>query len=349
MRGMRSGMEDQAIQFRRRHLQFLSVLGFAVAVLMSIFSIAWDMWEVAVPSFFYAPICLYTVVMLRRKPEYMGRLATLFIVATLSVTQTGVFLQKPGAITDPWIMTCPLVVYGLCDRKLAAGWTVITVLLLIAMRPFQPYVSATPQTTVVLVLAVVSFAAVQHLYSRRTEDNERLIVELSNTDSLTGTLNRRAFREILPSEFRRNQRQRSSLTAFMLDVDHFKNYNDHHGHVEGDRVLAAIGQTLRQTARRSGDFVFRYGGEEFCVLGSGLNAAQAAAFAAQLRANVEALRIEHRAAAHGRVTASIGYCHAEELDALTPQRLIEEADRALYLAKDKRRNRVERFINAAAA
>ena len=337
-------MEDQVIQYRSRHLQFLSVLGFAVAFAMSLLTIVWGMWEVAVPAFFYAPVCLYTMVALRRKPERIGALAALFIFATLLVTQSGVFLQKPGAVTDPWLLTVPLVAYGLCDRSVAAGWTALTVVGLLVLRPFQPYAMATPQTTAVLVLAVLSFAVVQHLYSRHMEDNERMIVELSNTDSLTGTLNRRAFQKMIESEFRRNLRQRSSMTAFMLDVDHFKTYNDNRGHIEGDQALADIGHVLNQTARRSGDFVFRYGGEEFCVLCSGLDEAQSAQFAEQLRAGVEGLGIAHPDAPSRRVTASVGYRYTPVVDGLTPARLIEEADRALYLAKQRGRNRVEPFV-----
>lgn len=339
-----NGLEDQAIQYRRRHLQFLSALGLAVAIAMAVLTFAWGMWMDGVPSAFYAPVCLYTMITLRRRPDRIGMLATLFMFATMLVTQIGVFLQQPGAVTDPWLITVPLLAYGLCDRKIAAGWTALTVLLLVLLRPFQPYATATPQTTAVLALAIVAFAVVQHLYSRHTEDNERLIVELSNTDSLTGTMNRRAFQKVLENEFRRNLRQRTSMTAYMLDVDHFKRYNDDLGHVEGDRVLAEIGHAIKQTARRSGDFVFRYGGEEFCVLCSGLDETQSAQFADQLRNSVEALHIAHSAAPAGIVTMSVGYRYAPVVDGLTPARLIEEADRGLYLAKQRGRNRAQRFV-----
>lgn len=336
-------------RYRRRQLQFLSVLALGVSGTMVFLTIGWGMWEVAVPSFFYAPLCVFTMVMLRRRPEWLTGLANLFIVATMAVTQAGVFLQKPGAITDPWIMTCPVVAYGLCERKTAAGWTALTVLILFVLRPFQPYQSVTPGTTTILALATVAIATVCHLYSRYTEENERLIVELGNTDSLTGTLNRRTFMPTLETEFRRNLRQGTSMSAFMVDVDYFKTFNDHYGHLRGDETLAEVAQALTQTARRAGDYVFRYGGEEFCVLCSSLDQAHAAAFAEQLRASVAALKLPHAISPLGTISVSVGYRHAESLGPLTPTRLVEEADKALYQAKAMGRNRVEANVGGSAA
>ena len=105
---------------------------------------------------------------------------------------------------------------------------------------------------------------------------------------------------------------------------------------------------MKQTARRAGDFVFRYGGEEFCVICSGLDDAHAADFAEQLRIGVETLDSEHHDSPIGRISVSVGYRHADSLDALTPDRLIDQADKALYLAKANGRNQIERYISAGA-
>ena len=121
----------------------------------------------------------------------------------------------------------------------------------------------------------------------------------------------------------------------------FKHYNDQYGHIKGDEVLVRIAQNLMETAQRSGDFVFRYGGEEFLILCSGLEASHVVGFAERLRANVESLAILHERVPGGKVTVSIGYRHADSLAELTPADLIAQSDRALYRAKALGRNRVE--------
>lgn len=341
-----NGRAELAIQYRRRHLRFLSTLSCFTGVTMGSISAWWGLFGAAVACFIYVPVCLFTIISLRREPAHFGWLANLFIGSTLLVTLGGIFFQRPDAIIDPWIMCCPVVAYDLCERKNAAGWTALTLFSLFAIRPYQIHGVAL-QSTILLALAVVAIAIVLHLYSRHIEDNERLIVQLSNTDSLTGALNRRAFHEILQSEYHRNLRQQLSMTVFMIDADFFKRYNDHYGHIEGDKALAAIAQGLKHAARRAGEYVFRYGGEEFCVLCSGLDPAQAAAFAEQLRASIAALDLPHEDSPLRKLSISVGYRHIETLKPLNPIVLVEEADKALYLAKAKGRNRSERYQAAA--
>jgi diguanylate cyclase (GGDEF)-like protein len=159
---------------------------------------------------------------------------------------------------------------------------------------------------------------------------------LSRTDELTGLANRRYLLERLRQEIYRAQRYGSPLCVLMLDLDHFKQVNDTHGHLVGDQVLAAVGRLTRGVIRTS-DIAGRYGGEEFCVIMPETDAAGARVFAERLR---EHLASEAHAGTQGQpvhVTCSIGI---GELSPRTQdlKELLAVADSALYRAKDAGRN-----------
>lgn len=158
-------------------------------------------------------------------------------------------------------------------------------------------------------------------------------------DPLTGLFNRRYMEESLQREISKARRyQATSLALFMLDIDHFKQVNDRHGHVTGDWVLRKLGEIIRHNIREE-DIACRYGGEEFILIFPGISAADAQQKAEELRANVEQhLVVEHMGQQVGGVTISIGIAmHGPGMDRET---LLREADRALYRAKKEGRNRV---------
>lgn len=168
------------------------------------------------------------------------------------------------------------------------------------------------------------------------EAANRRLVELANVDPLTGALNRRALRTRLAREIEQAVARRRALSFLMVDVDRFKSYNDHHGHVGGDAALKRIAQCLKDTVRAA-DAIGRFGGEEFLVLLPGAGRGEAKAVAERMRRIV--------ADCHDfaeRVTVSIGV-HTLEPDgteAPLPNALIAKADQALYTAKRHGRNRV---------
>lgn len=172
------------------------------------------------------------------------------------------------------------------------------------------------------------------------EANGRLAV-LSVTDSLTGIANRRRFDEMLEEEWRRARRTGCRLMLAMIDVDHFKAYNDRYGHLAGDQCLQTVGQALASAAHRAGDLVARYGGEEFALILSPPDVEDGASFMEAIRTAVEGLGLPHDAAPSGRVTVSIGLAEANTDDGHGPQDLLRRADAALYRAKERGRNRVE--------
>ena len=168
------------------------------------------------------------------------------------------------------------------------------------------------------------------------------VEQLSITDELTGLYNRRKFNVDIAKELNCAGRDHKNLALLMMDIDHFKRYNDTYGHHEGDRVLQAIGQTLRQTFLRAGDLSFRLGGEEFGVIISCPQVADFTSMAEQIRANIQALGIPHaHNTAASVVTTSIGMAIVPEGDSKSPKVLYRAADEALYCAKQAGRNRVE--------
>ncbi len=171
--------------------------------------------------------------------------------------------------------------------------------------------------------------------------NEQMYDQLSlwaNTDGLTGVANRRFFDERFTQEWLRNQRVSRPLSLFVVDIDYFKRYNDTYGHVEGDRCLKAIAQTIANHCRRSGEVVARYGGEEFAVILPNVNLAEAAAIAEGLRLKIEALHSKGNPDVRETVTVSIGFASTVPHEFALRERFIVQADQALYRAKRAGRN-----------
>lgn len=169
--------------------------------------------------------------------------------------------------------------------------------------------------------------------------------KLAHTDSLSGLANRLAFDEQLDIEFRRARRQREPLTIVMIDIDEFKKYNDHFGHVAGDDCIRLIGRELNTITKRPADVVARYGGEEFALLLPNTEQNGAQTLINHLMTAITDLSIQHAPQAiYPIVTVSIGFTTLEPLscnmDSFSATDIVEIADQALYQSKDEGRNRV---------
>lgn len=160
------------------------------------------------------------------------------------------------------------------------------------------------------------------------------------SDALTGLPNRRAADESIKRMVAHAGRSVTPLSVILFDLDHFKRVNDLHGHEQGDKVLASVGQILT-TSIRASDFAARFGGEEFLVLLPDTARAGAVEVAEKLRRAVERLELVNV----GSVTASFGVAALPE-DASEPEYLLRTADRAMYAAKARGRNRVETMNTA---
>lgn len=179
------------------------------------------------------------------------------------------------------------------------------------------------------------------MLEQRLKDENKELLNLSNTDSLTGIANRRFFDPVLAREWRRGQRTVTPLSIILIDIDCFKNYNDLFGHMTGDACLKAIARTLDAVVKRPADVIARYGGEEFIALLPNTDGPGAAELAEHLRKSVERLRIPHPTCATGDVvTISLGTATMVPSSAASAEQLVGWADQALYTAKRFGRNRV---------
>ena len=177
--------------------------------------------------------------------------------------------------------------------------------------------------------------------------NEQLL-RLSTTDGLTGIANRRMFDQTLQTEWQRCARSRDSLSLLMIDIDHFKRYNDHYGHQTGDECLRQVARILVLCAKRSGELVARYGGEEFAILLPGAEAAEALAIAQRCLQQMESAHIPHAASAVSQwLTVSIGVASIFASPRESRATLLQQADSALYCVKKAGRARAEVFDPAA--
>lgn len=184
--------------------------------------------------------------------------------------------------------------------------------------------------------------------SERKKNEQELIhlqkglEELSFKDDLTGIANRRMFNSILDREWAHARRNRQPLSLILLDIDYFKQYNDHYGHIQGDNCLQRVGQILSTAAIRSTDFIARFGGEEFVLVLPESDAQAAAIVAEKCHSLILEQRIPHeKSPVCPTLTVSIGVGTIIPTPDAEPIEFIETVDRLLYKAKQKGRNCVE--------
>jgi diguanylate cyclase (GGDEF)-like protein len=173
--------------------------------------------------------------------------------------------------------------------------------------------------------------------NKRLSKNAQQLKRLASHDELTKVANRRYFEQALSNTLAQHRRSGEDCAVLLIDIDHFKAYNDRYGHHKGDSTLARVAKSLKSGLHRRTDMIARYGGEEFAALLCGETTVSARIMAERLRQAVDALNIAHTGSPTGRVTVSIGV--ADTRKAHQRDTLIEAADRGLYAAKRAGRNR----------
>jgi len=181
------------------------------------------------------------------------------------------------------------------------------------------------------VILASAYEAMRINYNKRIRRDKERIEHLSITDHLTKLYNRRYFSEAIDREFIRSIRQKESLSFLMIDADKFKEYNDTHGHWQGDELLVSLAVIFKQVVRRPGDLVFRMGGEEFGVLLPSTDFKGALLVAEKIREEVQSKT---------KITVSIGIASASPQVGESSSKLLKLADSNLYKAKETGRNRV---------
>lgn len=188
-------------------------------------------------------------------------------------------------------------------------------------------------------IAIVKARIRNHVRLKQQAD---LLESLALLDALTHIANRRRFDETLVTEWKRAKRDESPLSLILIDIDYFKQYNDSYGHGAGDNCLQRTAAALTRNLVRPGDFIARFGGEEFVVILPDTDQKAALQVAENLRACIEKLGIPHNyPEPESAVTVSIGVATQLKIqEYFLPQTLFDAADNALYLAKESGRNRV---------
>lgn len=206
------------------------------------------------------------------------------------------------------------------------------------------YVDPDSKVTVGYVATVRDIAEEVERDNSLASEHRRL-AEAALLDELTGIANRRAFNVSLSREARRQTRTTGDLSILLLDVDHFKQYNDRYGHLAGDSCLWNVAQAIEGTVGRDADLVARFGGEEFVVFAPMTTRAGAEVIARRILAAIFNLEFEHLNSPFGVLTVSIGVTTWPADRPIDPILLLEQADRALYLAKSAGRN-THRFLSS---
>lgn len=206
------------------------------------------------------------------------------------------------------------------------------------------YPQETTINTITNNIGVVSWYAsiFRDITERKTAENS--LIRLSSTDGLTGIANRRIFDETIEKEWNRALRSKDPFAIVMIDIDHFKLYNDNYGHQQGDICLKEVAKTLQRCISRSTDLLARYGGEEFVAILPMTDTEGARQFAETMRTAVEAMALPHQYSETAQhVTVSIGLGVVKPARGASPSEIIQLADKALYEAKHSGRNRV--YVN----
>ena len=356
-------------------LRTLLIAGTLVAFVMNLFLISDkamlpDVFEQAVllRTWVLTPVCLAGMWMISRTPKLFLRelmaISAGLMACAMHLYLSAISLSPHSAayLTGLAMVIVYNNVFVRCRFWLALPSTLAVLLMYLAS--FWLVSSHSPELSISigLVLFSTSLFTLYNLYALEYEERHNYLMslrqgllqrELSHAndalervaryDGLTQVANRRHFDEFLTHLWERSSSApEAELSIIMVDVDHFKAYNDHYGHPAGDACLVSVADAVQRCLRRPGDLVARYGGEEFIAVLNRTPHAQAVTAAERVRDAVVALQLPHEAAiTHGQVTVSVGVATVRPADRrASMERLIAAADDALYQAKNRGRNRV---------
>lgn len=245
----------------------------------------------------------------------------------------------------PILLIGPFFFLGLSFRSALLSGVLTSLSFIAHAIYFELALPAMLRSCAFLIVGLVACAvAARHVekLSRTSFLEARVISQIAQHDALTGSKNRRVFDEHLTNVWPQAHAGGKTIAVLLIDVDHFKAYNDRYGHQAGDQALRRIAQTMQTFVVRPLDLLSRYGGEEFVAVLYDISGKQAMDIADRIRRSVEALAMEHRASTtSSKVTISIGVAVVEPTPDRAPRGALQLADQALYAAKVGGRNRVE--------
>lgn len=193
-----------------------------------------------------------------------------------------------------------------------------------------------------IVMAVILFASFRKIY--KTKKDADLFKEKSYFDDMTGFLNRRTLNEESGKYWEKGKMHNQALTVIMMDIDHFKSFNDRYGHIIGDEVISKVSSVIKLSIRENEDLVFRYGGDEFMILLFGAEQNIIEAIAQRISKHVKKIVIKD---VDESITLSFGIASALPTDQFTLNHLIHKADQALYISKQNGRDGIHQYDECA--
>lgn len=286
---------------------------------------------------FMTTATLMVLFSLSKSPDvahYQVCLIAIMVFSNL-LTNMRMVLALPASIVFAVMYVFEITIGLRLPAHLVGNYSMLMVLL-VALSMVACYRRERHQRTVFLMLALLNIAE-----QRQREANVSL-QKLASLDPLTGLANRRSFDEEYPRLWKEAVRQSRPLAILFVDLDRFKAYNDTYGHAQGDEALRRFAEVLRETAtRRPLDMAVRNGGEEFLIVLPDTPLDVATDIAQTLVARLSGLAIAHEASRYSVLTASVGVAGGQPRAGLSPQVFVEQADEAMYQAKEGGRNRVE--------
>lgn len=307
-------------------------------------AVTWQGWTGIGVSYAFTLFAIASVRLTRRRYDWLAWTGYLiFSLAVVAMVFVG-RMQGTFAGDGPLaiVVMAAFLPLGFTFHRALAGAGIVALLAIVLLWSEAQTSTRDRLHTTLMVLLSLPVAAIGDYLREHSERAGFLLVAVLDRqaaqDPLTGLANRRQLARQAGAALARAERGGHPLTVAMVDLDHFKQYNDLYGHPAGDRVLARLGRALARVARAPPDQVARIGGEEFCLVLHGLDAIQARARLDRVLADLAARRIGHTGSPFGRVTFSAGVAQrapAEDFPAL-----LARADAALYAAKHDGRNRI---------
>jgi diguanylate cyclase (GGDEF)-like protein len=341
---------------RTRLAGYLGIFMFGLFTLIDIFTMPAHVWPwtisirlgLVIPSFVIALIISYRAAWRIYLPHAV--LGASLITGLGTVGVIGAALAQDFQIPYEGILLVALFIYLIVCLQ---WWRalLVNILILLAFIGTEIAFQKDPQARLYQIVFMLAANAVGAYggyfleYSTRTGFLvNAMLNELAEHDGLTGLYNRRTLNIHLDKVWRQAMRDNQDLAIAMIDIDHFKLYNDRYGHGQGDIALKAVADVMAGQARRPLDLPARYGGEEFVVVWYHPAAAELPNMAENLRAAVAALRMAHEGSEFGTLSVSVGVALMKPSAGQTCADLLRSADVALYEAKEQGRNRVVAHI-----
>ena len=284
---------------------------------------------------------ILTIAVFRQHNVYKNIQQTINLTLLLiAATSLGIIIVSPkdfGIIM--WSIFFPIFSMFLKGRKVGLYFTLAYLGLLLTYLYNITGDEISDHYFFEVVMVQITLLAVIYYYEASRSQAYKQLQLVSIEDPLTSLYNRRYFNRIFEEEINRARRQKTMVSFFIMDVDHFKEFNDIYGHLKGDDALQAISKILKGYMRRGSDYAFRIGGEEFAGVITGMQQDDTLILVENIRHAIEDLEIRHEGnEAYQVLTSSFGLIVVDEWDGLDARSIYKRADEALYQAKSRGRN-----------